>query len=87
MSLHCNGDNSYLFVNGKEIYKFKADNWTVNFPIQFCLGKISNGFSLAESREVSWKENIYNFSVNYNIVDKSKISNIHKYFIVKNKTK
>ena len=53
MSLHCNGDNSYLFVNGKEIYKFKADNWTVNFPIQFCLGKISTGFSLAESREVS----------------------------------
>ena len=24
LSLHCNGDNSYLFVNGKEIIKFKA---------------------------------------------------------------
>ena len=24
MSLHYNDDNGYLFVNGKEIYKFKA---------------------------------------------------------------
>ena len=24
LSLNCNGDNSYLFVNGKQIYKFKA---------------------------------------------------------------
>ena len=35
LSLHYNGDNSYLFVNGKEITKFKADNKNVNFPIQF----------------------------------------------------
>ena len=31
-SLHYNADNSYLFVNGKEIFKFKADNKNVNFP-------------------------------------------------------
>ena len=24
LSLHCNGANSYVFVNGIEIYKFKA---------------------------------------------------------------
>ena len=24
LSLHCNGTNGYLFVNGTEIYKFKA---------------------------------------------------------------
>ena len=24
LSLHCNGANSYLFVSGTEIYKFKA---------------------------------------------------------------
>ena len=24
LSLHYNGDNSYLFVNGKEVIKFKA---------------------------------------------------------------
>ena len=42
LSLHYNDDNSYLFVNGKEIFKFKADNKTVNFPTPFCLGDISN---------------------------------------------
>ena len=26
LSLHYNSDNSYLFINGKEIYKFKASN-------------------------------------------------------------
>ena len=25
LSLHCNDDNSYLFVNGKEVSKFKAN--------------------------------------------------------------
>ena len=30
-SLHYDADNSCLFVNGKEIFKFKADNKNVNF--------------------------------------------------------
>ena len=50
LSLHYNADNSCLFVNGKEVFKFKADNKNVNFPTQFCLGSISNGFSATESR-------------------------------------
>ena len=35
---------SYLFVNGKEIFKLKANNKNVYFPAKFCLGSISNGF-------------------------------------------
>ena len=31
LNLHCNTDNSYFFVNGKEMFKFKADNKNVNF--------------------------------------------------------
>ena len=31
LSLHYNDDNSYLFVYGKEIYKFKAGNKNVDF--------------------------------------------------------
>ena len=39
-SLHYNGTNSYLFVNGTEIYKFKAkDSEIVRSPL--CLGNIS----------------------------------------------
>ena len=42
-------DNVYLFVNGKGKFKFKADSKNDNFPIQFVLGSISNGFNNAES--------------------------------------
>ena len=39
LSLHYNGANSYLFVNGTEIIKFKAkDSKTVASPL--CLGNI-----------------------------------------------
>ena len=44
LSLHYNDANSYLFVDGKEIFKFKADNKNVNFPNKICLGGLSNGF-------------------------------------------
>ena len=63
LSLHCNGDNSYLFVDGIEISKFKADNENVNFATHLCLGSISNGFRATESREVSLKGNVYDFSI------------------------
>ena len=40
LSLHHNGDKSYLLVNGKEIHKFKAkDSKNVSYPL--CLGVIS----------------------------------------------
>ena len=54
-------DNSCLFVTGKEIFKFKAENKNVNLPTQFCLGNISNGFNATESREVYLIGNVYDF--------------------------
>ena len=36
----------------------------VNFPIQFCLGSIFNGFSATESSEVFLNGYVYDFSVN-----------------------
>ena len=59
-----------MFVNAKEIFKFKVENKNVNFPTQFCLGSMSNGLSALESREVSLKVNVYNFSVDYSSIDK-----------------
>ena len=56
-------DNSYLFVHGKKISKFKADDKNVNFPTQFCLGNISNVF----------KRKCVRFSVDYSAIDKSYI--------------
>ena len=87
LSLHDNHINSYLFVNGKEIFRFKADNKNVNFPSQFCLGSISNRFGATVSKEVSLKGNVCNFLVDYNTIDKSGILNIHKYLMVKNNIK
>ena len=40
LTLHDSSDNSYLFVNGKEIYKFEVSNKNANFPSQFFLGSI-----------------------------------------------
>ena len=82
-----NADNSYLFVNGNEFFKFKADNNNVNFQTQFCLRGISNGFSATDTREVSLNESVHNFSVDYNSIDRSDISNIHKYLMTKNNIK
>ena len=87
LTFHYNADNSYLFVNGKEIFKLKADNKNVNFPTQFCHGSISNGFSGTESTEVSLNRNVYDFSVNYNSIDKFVMLNIHKYLMTKNNIK
>ena len=68
-------DNSYLFVSGKEIFTFKADNKNVNVLAQFCLGSISNRFSATESLN----GDACDFSVNYSSIDKSGILNIRKY--------
>ena len=39
LNLHYNGDDSYLFVNGKEVIKFKAKNQSVSGKLS--LGNIS----------------------------------------------
>ena len=63
MSFNLNGDNSYVYVNRKEVFKFTANNRNVNFPSQLWLGSISNGFGATESREVSLTEIVYKFSL------------------------
>lgn len=77
LSLHYNHGNSYLFANEKEIYKSKADNKNVNFPTQFHLGSMSNKFDAIDFREFSLKQNLSDFSVDYNAIDRSVIK-IHK---------
>ena len=60
----------------KEILKIKNDNKRVNFPTQFFLRSISNGFNASEFREASLNKNIYDYSVDFNSFDKSDILNI-----------
>ena len=42
-SLHYNGDESYLYVNKTEIYKFKVKDNISSY--NFCLGRGSNDFT------------------------------------------
>ena len=64
LSLHYNGANSYLFVNGKEIVKFKAkDSEIVASPL--CLGNISKDLSADNMRKTGLNGYVYEFNVNY----------------------
>ena len=59
LSLHYNGANSYLFVNGTEIYKFKAkDSEIVASPL--CLGNISKDWSVGNMKK---KQGLMDISV------------------------
>ena len=65
LSLHYNGANSYLFVNGKEIHKFKAkDSEIVATPL--CLGNISKDWTVDNMRKTGLNGYVHDFSVDYN---------------------
>ena len=76
-----------MLVNRKEIFKFKADNKNVNFLTQFCLGSVTNGFTVTNFREVSLNGNVFDFSVYYSSIDRSDILKIDKYLMTKNNVK
>ena len=83
LSLHYNGANSYLFVNGKEIYKFKAkDSEILVGPV--CLGNISEDWSVDNMKRAGFTGYVYDFSVDYEVIAVDDIKNIHKYLIKKN---
>ena len=64
LSLRYNGENSYLFVNGTGIYKFKAkDSEIVASP--FCLGKISKDWSVDNMKRTGFAGYVYDFNVGY----------------------
>ena len=82
-SLHCNGANSYLIVNGTEIYKFRAkDSEIVATPL--CLGNISKGWSVDNMKKTGFNDYVYDFNVDNDATDVDDIVDIHKYLMKKN---
>ena len=82
LSLHYNGANSCLFVNGTEIIKFKAkDSQNTAYPLY--LRNISKDWSVDNMKKTELKGYVYNFSVYYNAIVISDILDIHK-FLMKN---
>ena len=84
LSLHYNGANSYLFVYGREIYKFKAkDSEILATPL--CLGNISKDWSKDNMKKTEFNGYVYDFSVDYDATDVDDIKDeIHKHSMKKN---
>ena len=81
--MHYNGANSYLFVNGTEIFKFKAKDYEI-VPYSLCLGNISKDWTNDNMKETGFNGYIYDFSTDYNAINKSDLLDIHKYLMKKN---
>ena len=84
LSLHYNGANSYLFVNGTEIIKFKAKDSEI-LAYSLCLGNISKDWTNDNMKKTGFNGYIYDFSTDYNAIAVSDILDIHKYLMKKNK--
>ena len=78
-----NGANSYLFVNGTEIAKFKLKDSEI-IPYSLCSGNISKDWSVGNMKKTELKGCVYDFSVDYNVTAVSDILDIHKYLMEKN---
>ena len=81
MSLHYNETNSYLFVNGKEIHKFKAKDSEI-VASSLCLENISKDFSVDNTkRKTRLTGYVYDFSVDYDAIALNNILDIHNYLM------
>ena len=83
LRLHYNGANSYLFVSGTEIIKFKAkDSEIVASPL--CLGNISKNWSTDNIKKTGLTGYVYDFSIAYNAIAVNDIKDLHYYLMEKN---
>ena len=83
LSLHYNGANSYLFVNGTEIIKFKAKYSEISaYPS--CLGNISKDWTNDNMKKTGFNGYIYAFSTDYNAIAVSDVLDIQKHLMRSN---
>ena len=83
LSLHYNGANSYLFVNGTEIYKSKAKDSEI-VASSYCLSNISKDQSRDNTKKTGFTGYVYDFIIDYDSIAVDDIKDIHKYLIKKN---
>ena len=83
LRLYYNGTNSYLFVNGTEIIKFKAkDSEIVATPL--CLGNISSNWSVDNVKNTRLHGFVYDFNVDYDAIAVDDILYSHNYLMKNN---
>ena len=83
LSLHFNGANSYLFVNGKEIHEFKAKDSEIVSSLLY-LGNISKDWTVDNMEKTRINGYVYDFSVDYDVIAVDDILDIQKYLMKKN---
>ena len=72
---------SVLFVNVTKIYYFKEKDSGIK-KYHLCLVNISKYFTVINmKKKTGWNEYMYEFSVDYSIIDTSNIVNIQKYLM------
>ena len=83
LSLHCNGDDSYFFVNGRQELKFKAKTDQL-VKEKLCVGNLSDHWTTSESEKTGAYGKIYDFVVDYEqIVGVKTIYDMHRYLMTK----
>ena len=87
ISLHYNGNDSYLFVNGRQELKFKAKTDQL-VKEKLCIGNLSDQWTASESEKTGLYGNIYDFLVDYQaIVEVGPIYHMHRYLMTKQNIK
>ena len=80
LSLHYNGNHSFLFVDATKIYQFKArDSEIKNYPL--CLGNVSKDFTIHNMKKAELKGSVKFFSVDYRHINTNEFLDIHRYLI------
>ena len=87
LSLHYNGDDSYLFVNGRQELRFKAKTDQL-VKEKLCIGNLSDKWTTSESEKTGLYGNIYDFLIDYQaIVGVGPIYDMHRYLMTKHNIK
>ena len=83
LSLHYNGDDSYLFANGRQELKFKAKTSHL-VKEKLCIGNLSHQWTTSESEKTGLYGNIYDFIVDHEAINGVKpIYDMHRYLMTK----
>ena len=77
LSLHYNGDDGYLFVNGRQELKFKCKTDEL-VKEKLCIGNLSDQWTTSESEKTGLFESIYDF-----VVGVKAIYDMHRYLMTK----
>ena len=87
LSVNYDGDDSYLFVNGRKELKFKTKTDQI-INKNLCLGNLSHYWTKDQSTKTSLYRNIYDFVVDYKAsVGTTTIYDMHRYLMTKHNIK